>query len=139
MLLYNWKKVYNVSKGDLKSCYLIMEMLTKNITPTNKYDSLYYFSGFDFKGESFLVHPDVLFFNAYKYSLRELGVYFSLASMRPLSNYLATKETTLDTLLLPEDEIILQSIEDTRLLSVDEEGNLHFLYEEVPQEKTEWH
>jgi len=139
MLLYNWKKVYNVSKGDLKSCYLIMEMLTKKTTPTNKYDPLYYFSGFNFKGESFLVHPDVLFFNAYKYSLRELGVYMSLASMRPLSDYLATGNTTLDTLLLPEDEIIQQSIENTRLLDTDEEGNLHFLYEEVPQEKSQWH
>lgn len=139
MVLFNWKKVFQVSKGNLHSCLTIMRMLTYKPTPKNKYDPLYYYSGFNFVGESYLVNPELLFENAYKYTNRELGTYISLAATRNLANFLATGETTIDTLLLPEDEIIFEEINNNRLLSVDSEGKLHFLYEEVPQEKIVWH
>ncbi|MEK9894832.1 MAG: hypothetical protein VW518_00215 [Burkholderiaceae bacterium] len=116
-----------------------MRMLTYNPIPKNKADPIYFYKGLDFTGESYLVNPELLFENAYKYTLREVGTYISLAATRNLANFLATGETTIDTLLLPEDEIIFEEIHNNRLLSIDSEGKLHFLYEEVPQEKIVWH
>lgn len=139
MVLFNWKKVFRVSRGNLRSCLEIMRILTYRPIPLNKYDTAYKYEGFDFKGDCFLVNPEGLFENAYKYTDRELGTYISLAATRNLSNYLATGDTTIDTLLLPEDEIIFEEINNNRLLNVDDTGKLHFLYEEVPQEKITWH
>lgn len=139
MVLFNWKKVFRISRGELRSCLTIMRMLTYNPIPKNKADPIYFYKGLDFTGESYLVNPELLFENAYKYTLREVGTYISLAATRNLANFLATGETTIDTLLLPEDEIIFEEIHNNRLLSIDSEGKLHFLYEEVPQEKIVWH
>lgn len=139
MVLFNWKKVFRLSRGNLHTCLSIMRMLTYDTIPQNKYDPLYNYKGFDFIGESFLVNPKTLFENAYKYTQREVGTYISLAATRNLANFLATGDITVDTLLLPEDEIIFEEINNNRLLNVDSEGKLHFLYEEVPQEKIVWH
>lgn len=139
MVLFSWKKVFRVAKGNLHGCLTIMRMLTYKPVPKNKYDPVYYYSGFDFKGDSYLVHPEGLFDNAYKYTNREIGTYIALAATRNLSNFLVTGEITIDTLLLPEDEVIFNEINNNRLLRIDDEGKLHFLYEEVPQEKIIWH
>ena len=139
MLLFNWKKVFRISKGNLHTCLDIMRTITYNPIPKNKYDSAYNYADIDFTGESFLVNPELLFENAYQYTHRELGTYISLAATRNLANFLATGDTTIDTLLLPEDEIIFEEINNNRLLSVDEEGKLHFLLEEVTKEKITWH
>lgn len=139
MLLFNWKKVFRISKGNLNTCLNIMRTITYKPTPKNKYDSAYNYSDIDFTGESYLVNAEKLFENAYRYTEREIGTYISLAAARNLANFLATGDTTIDTLLLPEDEIIFEEIDNNRLLSVDEEGKLHFLFEEVQTEKITWH
>lgn len=91
---------------------------------------MYKFASKHFNGESFLIHPDVLLHNAYKYEYREIAQYLAVASMRPYADYLVTGDTTLDLL---QCEIEQEFFEDNSLLRV-ESDKVHFLYEEVTQE-----
>jgi len=138
MLLYDWKKIYNIAKGHPTGIFKIFEMMVKGSIPKNKYDPIYKYYGKDFKGESFLAHPDVLLYNAFRHSRRDISIYLALASMRSLGEYFASGETTLGLLELPLDPFQhLENLED-RLLYI-EGDRLCFLYEEVPQEKKQWH
>lgn len=136
MLLYDWKKIFTIANGEPTSIFIIFEMLVKNSIPRNKYDPIYKFYELNFTGECFLVHPDVLLYNAFRYSRRDTSIYLAFASMRSLGEYFASGNITLDLLEMPLDPF--QHLEDDRLLYV-EDDKLHFLYEEVPQEKTQWH
>ena len=107
-----------------------MEMLINKQTPKNKYDRIYKFSRMDFSGHSFLLHPDVLLYHSYKYSTRDISIYYALASIRSLPDYMVSRKITLDLIHLPVD---LESITDNRLLRI-EGGDIHFLYEEVTPE-----
>ena len=51
--------------------------------------------------------------------------------MRPYGDYLATGKTTLDSILCT---VAPELFEENRLLTT-EDNEIHFLYEEVPQEK----
>ena len=137
MLLYDWKKIFTISNGEPSSIFLIFEMLTKNSIPKNKYDPMYKFYTMNFVGDSFLVHPDVLLYNAFRHSRRDISVYLALASMRSLGEYFASGDITVDLLEVPIDPFDHLENND-RLLYIEDE-KLHFLYEEVPQEKTQWH
>ena len=136
MLLYDWKKIFTIANGEPTSIFIIFEMLVKNSIPRNKYDPIYKFYELNFTGECFLVHPDVLLYNAFRYSRRDISIYLAFASMRSLGEYFASGNITLDLLEMPLDPF--QHLEDDRLLYIEDE-KLHFLYEEVPQEKTQWH
>jgi hypothetical protein len=131
MLLFNWSKVYNRAGGNILMCNLIMSMLTKKTLPANKRDPLYKFSTVNFKGTDFLLHPDVLLYNSYKYDQREIAIYYALAAMRNVADYYAIKKITLDTFHCPVD---LDDIKNIRLLRI-EDGDIHFKYEEVRKEK----
>ena len=130
MFLFDWKKVYDTAEGNVSNCNLIMEMLIKKQIPNNRYDPIYSYSQMNFVGKSFLLHPDVLLLNSYKYSTRDISVYYALASLRSLADYSVSKKLTLDVLHLP---VPLETITENRLLTV-EGDNIHFLYEEVTQE-----
>jgi len=132
LFLYSWNKVYDTAEGNISRCNMIMEMLIKKQIPDNKYDPIYSYSQLNFKGTSFLLHPDVLLFNSYKYSTVDISVYYALASLRSLPEYVVSQKTTLDLLHLP---VALETITQNRLLIL-EKGNIHFLYEEVTQENT---
>ena len=136
MLLYDWKKIFTIANGEPSGIFTIFEMLVKNTIPKNKYDPTYKFYEVNFSGESFLVHPDVLLYNSFRHSRRDIAIYLAFASMRSLGEYFASGDITLDLLELPLDPF--QHLESDRLLYM-EDDKLHFLYEEVPQEKTEWH
>ena len=127
MLLFDWKKVFDTASGSIYNCNLIMEMLIKGKIPKNKYDPIYKFSGKNFRGNSFLVHPEFLLYNSHKYDQKEVCMYYALASLRSLSEYYADQKTTLDALHCP---VPLEDINDNRLLIVDEE-EITFIYEEV--------
>ncbi len=129
MLLFDWKKVYDTAQGDIYTCNLIMSMLIKGTIPKNKFDPLYKFSHKNFAGSSFLVHPDVLMYHSYKYTQREIAIYYALASMRSYGEYLATQKITLDSLHCPTS---LNLITDNRLLVVDDR-DIYFRYEEVTE------
>lgn len=132
MLLYNWPKIYSVAQGDPKEIFRIFKMLTKGELPKNNYDPIYIYSAIDFTGQSFLLHPDVLLFNAFRYSRRDIAVYLALAALRPLAMYLANRVITLDLLQSPVDP--RKELDDDRLLVV-EDGKIHFLYEKSPEKK----
>ena len=130
MLLFDWKKVFDTAEGSIYNCNLIMEMLIKNSVPKNKYDRIYKFSHKNFRGRSFLIHPEFLLYNSYKYEQKEICMYYALASLRSLAEYHATKKTTLDALHCP---VPLDDIKDNRLLIVLED-EITFIYEEVTLE-----
>ncbi len=130
MLLFDWKKVFDTAEGNIVACNLIMEMLIKQQVPKNKYDPIYKYSQKQFKGTSFLVHGEFLLFNSYKYTNRELCIYYALASLRSYTDYIAYNKTTLDSLHCPVD---LEEINDNRLLIVLED-EITFIYEEVTLE-----
>ncbi len=110
--------------------FIIFKMMQEDAIPANKFDRIYKYASKTFTGESFLVHPDVLLYNSYKHSYREIAQYLALASMRPFADYAATGELTLD---LDTIEIPLELFTDNSLLTM-EDGRIHFLYEEVKQE-----
>lgn len=135
MLLYNWKKIFEEADGDASDVFRIFKMMVTDQLPTNKYDNIYRFSHLNFLGESFLVHPDVLLYNSYKHSHVEVAQYLATASLRSITDYLATGNTVLDIRRL---EIEPTYIYENSLLDI-EGDNVVFLYEEAPQEKEKWH
>jgi hypothetical protein len=69
-----------------------MEMIITKRIPKNKFDPLYKYSKVNFIGRNFLIHPDILLFNTYKYSQRDLSIYYALSALRSISDYKATKK-----------------------------------------------
>ena len=134
MLLYNWKSIFSAAEGDAFEIFLILRMLVHNIFPKNKFDPIYPYHKIrhNFLGQSFMLNADVLIYNAYRHSYRDIGIYASMASYRSYANYLVTKDTTLDLIHLDYDP--KEFINDDRLLYVQNE-RVHFVYEEVPKEK----
>jgi len=130
MLLFDWKKVYDASEGNIANCNLIMEMLINQQIPQNKYDRIYKYSNKNFTGSSFLLHGDLLLYHSYKYTSKELCIYYALSSLRSYADYIASYKTTLDSLHCP---VPLEEINDNRLLIVDDQ-EITFIYEEVTLE-----
>jgi len=135
MLLYDWQKIYDVSDGSVLEIFKIFEMVTNNLIPQNRKDVLYKYRKHDFTGTSFLVHPDVLLYNAYKHTYRDIATYLASASIRSVSEYLATETTTLELLHVPFANLLVDNINKNSLLRLDDKNLIHFLYEEVPLEK----
>jgi len=135
MLLYDWQKIYDVSDGSVLEIFKIFEMVTNNLIPQNRKDVLYKYRKHDFTGTSFLVHPDVLLYNAYKHTYRDIATYLASASIRSVSEYLATETTTLELLHVPFANLLVDNINSNSLLRLDDNNLIHFLYEEVPLEK----
>jgi hypothetical protein len=107
-----------------------MEMLVNQQIPKNKYDAIYKYSNKKFTGSSFLLHGDLLLYHSYKYTSKELCIYYALASLRSYADYIASYKTTLDALHCP---VPLEQLNDNRLLIVDDK-EITFIYEEVTLE-----
>ena len=122
--------MFDAAEGSPLAVFIIFKMLVTRAIPKNKYDDIYKYASKHFNGESFLVHPDVLLHNGYKYEYREIAQYLALASLRPYADYLITGDTTLDLLQCEVDQELFN---DNSLLSI-KNGRVHFLYEEVKQE-----
>ena len=73
MLLYDWRKIYKKSGGNVLEIFYILEMLVNKSIPTHRGDKLYKYSKVDFNGLSFIVHPDVLLYNSYKHSDKDIA------------------------------------------------------------------
>jgi hypothetical protein len=128
VFLFDWKKIYKKTNGKLGPLYTVFKMLVRGEVPKNKYDRIYKYYNVDYSGQSFLLNPDTLLDNAHKYTTKEIVEYIALASYRRYSEYLATKKTTLSLL---ESPVGKDKINKNRLLSIDTNGEIHFLYEEV--------
>ena len=131
MLLYDWKKLVETCEGSPLMIYTIFKMLVMKEIPINKYDKIYKYVDLSFAGSSFLVNPEQLIFESYKYSYREISQYLALASIRPISEYYATGKTSLDQRLV---EVEAELYEENSLLRI-EDGNIYFMYEEVPDKR----
>jgi len=132
MLLYDWKKIFEASAGNVNAILLIFKMLVNKETPKNKRDKIYMFSAMDFSGESFLLHPDVLLYNSYKYSNRDVAQYLAIASFRSLAEYKIDGELALDIVYLSNS--LLEFINENSLLRIKGD-KIHFIYEEVNQKE----
>jgi len=131
MFLYDWKKIVSTAEGSPLLVYTIFKMLVLKEIPNSKYDKIYKYVDLSFAGESFLVNPEQLVFESYKYSYREISQYLALASIRPISEYYATGKTSLDQRLVEFEE---ELYEENSLLRI-QDGDIHFLYEEVPDKR----
>ena len=131
MVLYNWQKIFEASDGNPFIIFIIFRMLIGKEIPQNKYDKLYEFSKHNFSGESFMLHPDILLFNAYKHEYTDIAQYIGLCSLRPFEDYKATGKIDLDLLTVDIDHELFT---DNSLLRI-EGDDVHFMYEEVPKEK----
>lgn len=136
MLLYRWKKIYEIAEGNPLQCVLILKMMSEGQIPRNDRDPIYKYYIKDFRGSSFLAHDDVLFYNRHKHTNTEIAQYAALASLRSLADYYAFGTTTLDLFHVPMDKSLFSN---NSLLYIDDDNLLHFLYEEAPQEKHKWH
>jgi hypothetical protein len=130
MLFYNWSKIFRVADGKSLEIYRILKMLVNKEVPKSKYDPIYYYSMKDFRGMSFLLHPDVLLHNAYKYITKDVAIYAGIASIRPYADYLGHRTLTLPIRCCPVQ--LGDHMKDKELITTDSEGNLHFLYEQPP-------
>ena len=127
MVLFNWKKIYQEAQGSTVKCVEILDMITYKKVPFNSYDPLYRYRNKSFSGDSFLLQPEILLENGFRYSPREIAVYVAVASRRKLADYVAFGEKTLSINHAPQ---VNKLIEDNRLLYM--EGNeIHFVYEEA--------
>lgn len=132
MILYSFEKIMEEAGGNVNRMYSLLHALTYKHIPKNKKDPLYSSVEKDFNGNSFVLHPELLFYNAYKYTKKEVVQYFGLASFRPVAQYLANQTVTIPVAMIPLDRILYI---DNRLLHIDEHDVLHFLYEEVPEKE----
>jgi|TARA_B110000444_G_C18629744_1_gene496267 hypothetical protein len=130
MLLFDWSKVYDQASGNILQCNIIMEMIIRKYIPRNKSDPLYRYSKVNFTGRNFLLHPDILLYNMYKYEQRDIAIYYAMSALRNIADYKATKKITLDIQYSPVE---ITTLTDNKLLRIDNR-HIHFIYEEVPQE-----
>ena len=131
MLLYNWTKIFETCKGNASEMVVVLKMMVEKQIPNNRFDRIYKYSNTDFRGESFLLHPDVLLYNTYQYGYKDVCIYVAMASLRSYAEYKAFGKTTLDVLHLPIDPFIF--LNNHSLLQVKGD-QVCFLYEEAPTE-----
>lgn len=104
--------------------------------PKNRYDPLYDYYTSDFSGESYMLNPHELITWAFKWTTKEVAQYIALASFRSYSEYVLTKDASLDLFHSPVSE---DEINKNRLLRIDN-GRVRFYYEEVPKRRNKiWH
>jgi hypothetical protein len=127
MLLFNWKKIYKETEGSSVEILRVLEMLHKKEVPWNRYDPIYKYSKKSFSGDSFLINPDILLEQAFRFEKKEIAVYVALAARRKLADYIAFNRKTLSVRHAPK---LIKLIEDNRLLYIAN-GQIHFIYEEA--------
>ena len=132
MLRYNWQKIFIASNKNSREIFRIFKMLLFQEIPKNRFDPIYKYSKINFSGESFLAHPDVLYFWSYKHSYRDIAIYISLASVRPFAEYKLNGTVTLSLSNSPVNPH--QYLDDPSILPI-KEGLIHFPYEEIPKKE----
>lgn len=130
MLLYNWKKIYRYSGGSSKRILLILKAMLQKGLPYNRFDPIYRYYYEDFSGHSFLVSPEWLLKDRYKWKDKDIATYIGLASFRNLGEYHATGKLTLD---LSHSPIGKDAINNNGLLRIEGQ-NIHFYYEDYTGE-----
>ena len=132
MFLFNWKKIYKEADGSSIKCLEILDMMVYKKVPYNSYDPIYKYRNKNFSGDSFLLQPEILLENSFRFEPREVAIYVALAARRKLADYLAFGEKNLSARHAPQLNTLL---EENRLLYI-RHGKIHFIYEEA-QRRTE--
>ena len=127
MILFDWHKVYKESKGKSIEIIRIIDLITYKRLPKNRKDKIYKYARHNFRGDSFLVNPEQLIAERFKYKNFEVAQYIALAARRNLADYLAFRTTTLDIIQL---NIPIEKYVNNRLLVIDD-GLIHFKYEDL--------
>ena len=130
MLLFDWNKIVKISKGNVGDIIQILRIITYKIPSKNYYDKTFKFYKYKFGGKSYLLNPKDLLERGRAFSDKEVAEYAGVASFRNYHNYVNTKDTTLDFLMSPISEEI---INNNRLLEL-KEGRVHFMFEETTGE-----
>jgi hypothetical protein len=127
MLLFNWNEILKVSKGNVLDTITILRIITFKLTPKNYNDRVFKFYEHYYGGQSFLLNPEKLLSTGRSYSDKEVVEYAGVASFRNYYEYMQTKDSTLDLLVLPISEEIITK---NRLLNI-KDGRIHFMFEET--------
>ena len=134
MFMYNWTKIYDITGGSAVEITRLVRMVINKQIPDNKFDPIYRYYGQDYSGESFLVHPDMLMYNAHKHSHKDICQYLALASLRPIADYLASGLVSIPIECVPiEPDSLLAYVQQNELLAL-ESGVLKFRYEEISEQ-----
>ena len=128
MFLFNWKKIYQETDGSISKCLEVLDMMVYKKIPYNSYDPIYKYRNKDFSGDSFLLQPEILLENSFRFEPKEVAIYVALAARRKLADYLAFGEKTLSIRHAPQ---LTNLIEENSLLYIDEVSRIHFVYEEA--------
>ena len=127
MLLFNWNEILKRSKGNVMDTITILRIITFKLTPKNYNDRVFKFYEHYYGGQSFLLNPEELLSTGRSYSDKEVVEYAGVASFRNYFEYVQTKDSTLDLLMLPISEDIITK---NRLLDI-KDGRIHFMFEET--------
>lgn len=127
MVLYDWQKIYRAANGRAGECARIFAYVASGEVPTSRKDPMFKYARKRFDGGSFLINPERLISNYFRYTNKEIAVYLTLASLRNLGEYIASNKTSLDVLHAVIDSELYNK---NRLLYIlDDE--IHFIYEEA--------
>jgi len=129
MYFYCWKKYLKHSKRRAENVRLIFSRDYKNLVPLDKRDKTIDYFDIDFRGLSFLVNPEDLWHDLFKYKALDIAIYLRLASIRSYPEYRV--DGTLD---LNRDFCNPKLLERLSSDIVYLDGHrLKFRYEETPQ------
>lgn len=133
---YSFRKMQQVAGLSAKRLITAFIAHTRPKLPKNYWDPLYPYYQKDFTGESFMLNPDELIDNAFRWTRREIAEYIGLASYRNYSHYKTTGDKTLDLFHSPVDQ---DTINKNRLLRI-KNGRIYFYYEEdIKWRNKIWH
>lgn len=106
MIFYDWNKISRVTKKDPKKLKLLIGhiMTGKRRLISPLHPNLWLFTN-TWKGDSFLIHPEILLHNLNSKNLKYLPQYLELASYRSFIDYKLMKKTYLDYLPMYGTEI----------------------------------
>lgn len=130
MIFFNWKKVIQLSEGNIKDIIRIMYAHTYRIDfiRNKKNKDKFRLLTQDIKGDSYLLRPKEIFINERHATLKQMAEYISLASLRNYLDYKWYKDTKLP---LRYTELDRKTIENNPLLEIDDQNNIHFILEET--------
>jgi hypothetical protein len=128
MIFFDWPTVYVQSEGLPNNILNIISYITFKPLPKNHYDAhIKKMAAVNWKGHSFLLNPKKIITARETYPAEKLAEYVALASFRNYNQYKVAKQTTLSVYECP---ISLESIENNKLLSIQND-QIYFCWEEV--------
>lgn len=134
MFTYDWNKIYDITGGSAVEITRLVRMVVNKQIPDNKSDPIYRYYGTDYSGGSFLVHADMLMYNAHKHSHKDICQYLALASLRPMTDFLAFGHVHLPLVSIPiEPDVLLLYAQQNELIGINNES-LMFKYEELSEQ-----